>query len=125
MLNNDWPDTNSYLFQNQRPKYLDKMPPFSKYNRKTTNAIELDGFTRINSTKDETIRIEVLKLQALLASNYLPVECLREIEQFLDHEEVDGSLAFRTLCNQNTEAVAVILVEECPEALLQFAKVID
>lgn len=124
LLNEDWPDSSSYLFKNLRPKYLDKMPPIAKDYQKIKSAINSNEFSRVNNVdQQEPIRIELLKLQALLASNYLPVDCLREIEQFLDCEEIDGSLAFRTLCNRNTEDVAIDLVEKCPQAVLQYAKV--
>lgn len=123
LLSENWPDTSLYLFKNQRPKYLDKMPPIAKDYQKIICTLDLNEFSKTNNAKDDTVRIEILKLQAILASNSLPVECLREIEQFLDREDVDGSLAFRTLCNRDTIAVTTLLIEKCPQAVLQYAKV--
>lgn len=124
LLNRDWQDEDAYLFESQRPKYLDKMPPCEKDYQKIINAVDLHEFSRLNNAENnKTVRIEVLKLQALMASDSLPVECLKEVEQFLNAEEVDGSLAFQTLLNRNTEIVTKVLMEECPQAVLQYAKV--
>ena len=121
----DWQDDDAYLFESQRPKYLDRMPPCAKDYQKIMNAVDMNEFSRLNNVENEkTIRIEVLKLQALMASDFLPDECLQEVEKFLDAEEVDGGLAFRTLCNRNTETVTQMLMEKCPQAVLQYAKVL-
>ncbi|XP_011496672.1 PREDICTED: uncharacterized protein LOC105361260 [Ceratosolen solmsi marchali] len=120
---NHWPDDDAYLFESRRPKYLDKMPPCAKDYQKIINAVDFDEFSKLNNAESiKTVRIEVLKLQALMASEFLPGECLEEVEQFLDTEQVDGDTAFRILCNRNTEAVTQILLEKCPQAVLQYAK---
>jgi hypothetical protein len=108
----DWPNDDAYLFESQRPKYLDKMPPCAK------------DYQKINQSENtKPVRFEVFKLQALMASEFLPAECLQEVEQFLDTEHIDGDTAFRILCNRNTEDVTQILIEKCPQAVLQYAKV--
>lgn len=124
LADKEWQDDDAYLFESQRPSYLDKMPPCAKDYNKIINALDMDEFSKLNNAdNDKTVRIEILKLQALMASDFLPAECLLEVEQFLNTEDIDGSLAFRTLCNRNTEAVTQMLMEQCPQALLQYAKV--
>lgn len=125
LLNKDWQEDDAYLFESQRPKYLDRMPPCAKDYHKIINAADFDEFSKLNNAENKKIvRNEVLKLQALMASDFLPTECLQEVEQFLENEEVEGSLAFRTLCNQSTEQVTEMLIEKCPQAVLQYAKVL-
>lgn len=125
LSNKDWQDEDAYLFESQRPKYLDKMPPCAKDYHKIINAADIDEFSRLNSAENEKkVRIEVLKLQALMASDFLPTECLQEVEQFLKNEKVEGSLAFSTLYNRNIETVTEMLIEKCPQAMLQYAKVL-
>ncbi|KAJ8683042.1 hypothetical protein QAD02_018834 [Eretmocerus hayati] len=121
--NENWLDDDAYLFESQRPKYLNRMPPCAKDYQKIMNAVDLDEFSKLNNAVDDkTVRIEVLKLQALMASDFLPAECLHEIQQFLNTEKIDGDLAFRTLCIKNTETVTQMLIESCPQAVLQYAK---
>ncbi|XP_058797325.1 BLOC-2 complex member HPS3 [Phymastichus coffea] len=123
LADGEWKNYDAYLFKSQRPKYLDKMPPCLKDYKKIMNALDLDDFSKLNNANnDKTIRVELLKLQALMASDFLPAECFKEVEQFLNTEEIDGSLAFHTLCNRNTEAVTQMLIEQCPQAVLQYAK---
>ncbi|XP_012261497.2 uncharacterized protein LOC105689218 [Athalia rosae] len=111
-------DEEIYLFANYRPLYLNKLPPYSTDCKKVLNLEEPKNASEIL----KPIRSEVPKLQALLASGYLPIECVREVKQFLDSQEIEGSLAFKTLCISDTEIVTRMLMAECPHAVLQFAK---
>ena len=123
--NEVWFDEESFLFQSQRPKYLDKMPPFAKDYQKIINATDLEEFSRLNNAEnDKNIPLEVIKLQALMASEFLPAECHQEVEQFLNTAEIIGSLSFHTLCNRDIESNTQILIDKCPQAALQYARVI-
>lgn len=109
-----------YLFANHRPLYLNKLPPYSRFCRKLLGREESDNDSELTT---KLIRSEVPKLQALLASGHLPVECMREVKQFLDNQEIEGTFAFKTLCISDTEIVTRMLIVEYPQALLQYAKV--
>lgn len=110
-----------HLFANKRPLYLNKMPPCSK-NYGVDLQVEIIE-ELADSEINKNVRNEILKLQALIASGYLPVECLQEILQFLETEEIEGSLSLKSLCNQNTDMVTKILLEQCPQVILFYAKV--
>lgn len=112
-------DEEVYLFAKQRPFYLNKLPPYSTDCRKQPNNRE---DSKNGSEVTKPIRSEVPKLQALLASGYLPNECVREVKQFLDNQEIEGNLALKTLCIADTELVTRMLMVEYPQAVLQYAK---
>lgn len=111
----DISDEKEYLFENMRPLYLDKMRPNTEESK---NSVPTKSKGR-----EKIVRREALKLQALLASGYLPAECLQEIEEFLKAHSVDGDLSFRVLSMGNLDGT-MMLLENCPQALLQYAKVI-
>lgn len=112
-----------YLFANFRPRYLDKMPPYTKDYQKILNVVDLKDLADLRKSENEqVVRSEVFKLQALLASGFLPVECLQEVKHFLESQDINGSLAFRTLCSEDTEVVTRMLMDDCPQAALQYAK---
>ncbi|XP_014236252.1 uncharacterized protein LOC106658696 [Trichogramma pretiosum] len=120
---NEWQYEDNYLFESRRPKYLDKMPPIAKDYQKIMDASDFEELCQLNISENKKyVRIEVLKLQALMASDFLPNECLQEVEQFLDAEQIQGSLSFRTLCNKNTESITHLLIDKCPQAVLPYAK---
>ncbi|XP_046420236.1 Hermansky-Pudlak syndrome 3 protein [Neodiprion fabricii] len=108
----------AYLFANKRPLYLNKLPPYS------TECKRVQRHEEINNTCDviKSIRSEVPKLQALLASGYLPAECIREVKQFLETQEIEGHLALKSLCITDNEIVTRMLMIEYPQAVLQYAK---
>lgn len=109
-----------HLFANKRPVYLNKMPPCSKNYGLDLNSEIIDELA--DGEIEKNVRCEILKLQALIASGYLPGECLQEILQFLETEEILGSLSLKSLCNQDTEMVSKILLEQCPQVILFYAK---
>lgn len=124
-INEEKKDGDSYLFESQRPKYLDNMPPCARNYHKILNSEDLDEFSNTSNEENErNVRTEYLKLQALLSNDRLPIECLNEVEKFLDAETIDGSLALRTLCNRDTKAITQMLIDECPQAVLSYAKVL-
>uniref|UniRef100_A0A0C9RKX0 HPS3 protein n=1 Tax=Fopius arisanus TaxID=64838 RepID=A0A0C9RKX0_9HYME len=92
------------LFGNFRPEFLDH--PILYKN---------DG------VKGE-IRMEVIKLQALLASGYLSNECYEEVKRFLETQSIEGGLSFKLLCVRDTEKGIQLLAERCPQVLLMYAK---
>lgn len=109
-------DDEEYLFENLRPPFLDKI---------TSTTLDDKNSAKLKSKpRDKCVRNEILKLQALLASGYLPDECLQEIEEFLKVHRIDGDLSFRLLCVDNSEGTTM-LMESCPQALFQYAKVME
>jgi hypothetical protein len=62
-------------------------------------------------------------LQCLLCSGKLPPECLSEVRQFVHtHPQLHGNLSLQVLCVPTREATNILL-DFCPHALLQYAKV--
>ncbi|XP_054001968.1 uncharacterized protein LOC128888833 [Hylaeus anthracinus] len=113
----------NFIFSKFRPDYLDRMPPYAKDYQKILNANYLKDIGNIEKTDAEkTIPAELFKLQLLLSCDFVPNECLLEVKQFLETQEIDGSLSLKTLCIQNTEEVTSMLMENCPQAVMQYAK---
>ncbi|KZC15171.1 PREDICTED: uncharacterized protein LOC107193140 [Dufourea novaeangliae] len=113
----------NFIFSKFRPDYLDRMPPYAKDYQKMLNTNNVKDLANIDKTvSDKTIPAELFKLQLLLSCDFVPNECLHEVKQFLDSQEIEGSLSLKTLCIQNIEEVTVLLMENCPQAIIQYAK---
>ncbi|CAK9819454.1 BLOC-2 complex member HPS3 [Anthophora quadrimaculata] len=113
----------NFMFAKFRPHYLNGMPPYAKDYQKVLNMCDLKDLTDIEKTDSEkTIPTELFKLQSVLSCDFIPNECLYEVKQFLETQEIDGSLSLKTLCIQNTEEVTALLMENCPQAVVQYAK---
>ncbi|XP_031844426.1 BLOC-2 complex member HPS3 [Nomia melanderi] len=113
----------NFIFSKFRPDYLDRMPPYAKDYQKMLNTNNLKDLANIDKTDSEkAIPAELFKLQLLLSCDFVPNECLHEVRQFLDTQEVEGSLSLKTLCIQDREEVTTILMENCPQAVVQYAK---
>ncbi|XP_076646391.1 BLOC-2 complex member HPS3 [Halictus rubicundus] len=114
---------NNFIFSKFRPDYLDRMPPYAKDYQKMLNANNLKDLANIDKTENEKdIPAELFKLQWLLSCDFVPNECFHEVKQFLETQEVEGSLSLKTLCIQDTEEVTAMLMENCPQAVVQYAK---
>ena len=113
----------NFIFSKFRPDYLNRMPPYAKDYQKMLNANNFKDLANIDKTDSEkNIPAELFKLQLLLSCDFVPNECLHEVKQFLETQDIDGSLSLKTLCIQDTEQVTVILMESCPQAVVQYAK---
>lgn len=108
------------LFGKLRPLFLDHPLLYAKNKYERIKKIQNDDK---EESKKYIVRSEVRKLQALLISSYLPSECFHEVKHFLDTQNIEGSLSFRILCTKNTEQGIQLLADECPQLLLEFAKV--
>lgn len=120
-------NSTAVLFVNSRPLFLQKMPPFApnlskklislQSGQKETEDVDMkvqDG----NNQNNESL----IKLQALLCSGRLPKECLVEVYQFVQsHPQLHGNLSLQVLCLPPREGSNVLL-NFCPQVLLQFAK---
>lgn len=117
-------DKEYFMFAKYRPGYLNKMPPYAKDYQKILNMNDFKDLTNLNnaSESEKIIPKELFKLQSVLSCEFLPVECLHEVKQFLETQNIDGSLSLKTLCIQNTEEVTTILMNNCPQAIVQYAK---
>lgn len=117
-------DKEYFMFAKYRPNYLNKMPPYAKDYQKILNMNDFKNLENYNNTSEteKIIPKELFKLQSILSCEFLPVECLHEVKQFLETQNIDGSLSLKTLCIQNTEEVTTILMDSCPQAIVQYAK---
>ncbi|XP_063986922.1 uncharacterized protein LOC135167552 [Diachasmimorpha longicaudata] len=68
------------------------------------------------------VRLEVIKLQALLASGHLSNECYEEVKRFLETQSIEGGLSFKMLCVRDAEKGVELLADRCPQVLLMYAK---
>ncbi|EZA50439.1 hypothetical protein DMN91_009906 [Ooceraea biroi] len=117
-------DKEYFMFARYRPNYLSKMPPYAKDYQRILNMNDFKDLANYNNVSDteKIIPKELFKLQSVLSCEFLPVECLHEVKQFLETQNIDGGLSLRTLCIQNTEEVTTILMDNCPQAVVQYAK---
>ncbi|KAI4481643.1 hypothetical protein M0804_009164 [Polistes exclamans] len=113
-----------FVFAKCRPQYLNKMPPYMKDYQKIVTTNDFKDFINMTAASDsgKTIHPELFKLQCVLSYEFLPLECLQEVKQFLESQNIDGSLSLKTLYIQNTEEITIILMDNCPQAVLQYAK---
>lgn len=118
-------DKDYFMFAKYRPIYLNKMPPYAKDYQKILSMNDFKDLANFNNASEtgKVISKELFKLQSILSCEFLPVECLHEVKQFLETQNIDGSLSLKTLCIQNTEEVTTILIDSCPQAVVQYAKV--
>nr|XP_034177945.1 uncharacterized protein LOC117603176 [Osmia lignaria]XP_034177946.1 uncharacterized protein LOC117603176 [Osmia lignaria] len=121
--NNVQESYDNFMFAKFRPHYLNGMPPYATDYQKVLNMCDLKDFINIDKTDTEkTVPTELFKLQSILSCDFIPNECLYEVKQFLETQEIDGSLSLKTLCIKNTEEVTALLMEKCPQAVVQYAK---
>lgn len=118
-------DKEYFMFAKYRPSYLNKMPPYAKDYKKILNMNDFKDLTNFNnaSETEKIVPKELFKLQSILSCEFLPVECLHEVKQFLETQNIDENLSLKILCIQNTEEVTIILMDSCPQAVTQYAKV--
>lgn len=118
-------DNEYFMFAKYRPSYLNKMPPYAKDYQKILNMNDFKDLANFNnmSESEKVVPRELFKLQSVLSCEFLPVECLHEVKQFLETQNIDGGLSLKTLCISNTEEVTTILMDNCSQAVLQYAKV--
>ncbi|KAG5311825.1 HPS3 protein, partial [Acromyrmex insinuator] len=117
-------DKEYFMFAKYRPSYLNKMPPYAKDYKKILSMNDFKDITNFSNTSEneKTIPKELFKLQSVLSCEFLPIECLHEVKQFLETQNIDGNLSLKTLCIQNTEEVTIILMDSCPQTVVQYAK---
>ncbi|XP_020291061.1 Hermansky-Pudlak syndrome 3 protein [Pseudomyrmex gracilis] len=116
-------DKEYFMFAKYRPSYLNKMPPYAKDYQRIFNTSDFKDLEKdFASESEKTIPKELFRLQSVLSCEFLPVECLHEVKQFLETQNIDGSLSLKTLCIHNTEEVTTLLMDNCPQAVVQYAK---
>ncbi|KAK7788466.1 hypothetical protein R5R35_014523 [Gryllus longicercus] len=114
----------SILFIDKHLPFLQKMPPFApSLSKKLMSMQSGKKETEHTCNEDNSQNSESLvKLQALLCSSRLPKECLVEVYQFVQsHPQLYGNLSLQVLCLPAREG-ATVLMNFCPQVLLQFAK---
>nr|XP_022901998.1 Hermansky-Pudlak syndrome 3 protein homolog [Onthophagus taurus]XP_022901999.1 Hermansky-Pudlak syndrome 3 protein homolog [Onthophagus taurus]XP_022902000.1 Hermansky-Pudlak syndrome 3 protein homolog [Onthophagus taurus] len=111
-----------FLFSNFRYEYLDKMPPYqpeitSKLYQATLNK-PIESENQPNPDADFVLK----KLQAILCSPIANKHILVDLVVFLDmNENLRGHLSMLSIILLINEAIS-LLVEKCPQCLLQFGK---
>lgn len=115
---------NSYLFAAHRFEYLDQMPPFQIeiiakiYETCVENYPNKEQFEP-NNEADFILK----KLQALLCSQIIPKQVIAEVNGFLSvNEHLRGNESLQSVIMGNNDAV-MLLIDACPQCLLQFGKV--
>lgn len=107
------------LFGGLRPEFLDDPRLYQLDRRDEDRSGDGDG----ENEEKPGPRLEVMKLQGLLASGQLSNECYEEVKRFLETQSIEGSLSFKVLCVRDTEKGIQLLAERCPQVLLMYAKV--
>lgn len=113
-----------YLFSNFRYEYLDKMPPFQiEVTSKLYQAcIENYPVKEVHQPNEETDLI-LKKLQALLCSHVIPKQVIAEVNGFLSvNEGLRGNESLQSITMGTNDAI-LLLIDACPQCLLQFGKV--
>ncbi|XP_049805068.1 Hermansky-Pudlak syndrome 3 protein homolog [Schistocerca nitens] len=122
----DSADKSPVLFESCHFEFLQKMPPFASnlsekllaHQRGENTDPKIQPSDEDKGHKNESL----VKLQCLLCSGKLPKECVVEVYQFVQtHPQLHGNLSLQVLCVSTKEATNVLL-NFCPQTLLQFAK---
>ena len=121
---NDKKSQESYLFASFRYDYLDKMAPFQVEITSKLYEACLENYTaketfRTNEDADFVLK----KLQAVLSSQIVSKQVIGEVNAFLSlNENLRGSLSLQSIIMNTNDAVQ-LLIDACPQCLLQFGKV--
>ncbi|XP_030747037.1 uncharacterized protein LOC115875658 [Sitophilus oryzae] len=112
-----------YLFSELRYEYLEKMPPFQIDITTKLYEVCVDGFQpRTTSSGSAEADIILKKIQALLCSKIVPKQVIIEVNGFLAlNENLRGSDSLKSITMGINDAV-LLLIDVCPQCLLQFAK---
>ncbi|XP_056637368.1 uncharacterized protein LOC130445640 isoform X1 [Diorhabda sublineata] len=112
-----------YLFSSLRWEYLDKMPPFQiEINSKLYEACNENYPVKEQWPANEEADIILRKLQALLCSQVVPKPVLLEVNGYLSvNENLRGNVSLQSILMLTNDAV-LLLIDNCPQCLLQFAK---
>ncbi|XP_069678464.1 BLOC-2 complex member HPS3 isoform X2 [Periplaneta americana] len=115
------------LFESKRLAFLGKMPPYAADLSKRLVSLQdgvgsaLENLKPVKSGANLS-NDSLFKLQCLLCSGKLPRECLIEVHQFVQsHPHLHGNLSLQVLCVPTREATNILL-DFCPQALLQYTK---
>ncbi|XP_063922297.1 uncharacterized protein LOC135136807 [Zophobas morio] len=120
---NDKKSQESYLFASFRYDYLDKMAPFQVEITSKLYEACLENYTaketfRANEDADFVLK----KLQAVLSSQIVSKQVIGEVNAFLSlNENLRGSLSLQSIIMNTNDAVQ-LLIDACPQCLLQFGK---
>lgn len=117
-------NNNAYLFAEVRFEYLDKMPPFQiEITSKLYESCVENYPCKQQYEPNEEADIILKKLQALLCSQVIPKQVMAEVNGFLSvNENLRGNESLQSITMGNNDA-ALLLIDACPQCLLQFGKV--
>lgn len=113
-----------YLFSNLRYEYLDKMPPFQIEITSKLYESCLENYPcKQQFEPNEEADLILTKLQALLCSQVIPKQVIAEVNGFLSvNENLRGNESVQSITMGTNDAV-LLLIDFCPQCLLDFAKV--
>ncbi|CAG2066532.1 unnamed protein product [Timema podura] len=125
-INTTGPNPNKVFqmfLEDLRPRFLNKLPPFaSDSSKRIVSSFKIDDEEMTNDHR-KYHKITLIKLQSLLCWRRLPGVCAVEVYQFLKrHPQLYGNLSLLVLCMPVNE-VTNIIMDFCPQALLQCAEV--
>lgn len=114
----------TYLFGQFRHTYLDKMPPFQIEITSKLYEACLENYTPKECYRpNEEADLVLKKLQAILSSQIVSKQVLGEVNAFLSlNENLRGGLSLQSIIMSTNDAVQ-LLIDDCPQCLLQFGKV--
>lgn len=99
------------------------MPPFQVELTSKLYELHRDGSIKETVDFDGETKEVLRKLQALLCTQVIPPAVLKEVRMFLDvNKEMKGNLGLNSILLDAETAIGV-LVEGCPQCLVQFARV--
>lgn len=113
----------TYLFSNFRHDYLNKMPPFQmEITSKLYEACLKKNCIREAILENKEADGILRKLQAILCSPITSRQIIVEVVAFLElNDNLRGCLSLQSIILNVNEAVN-LLVDKCPQCLLQFGK---
>lgn len=114
----------NYLFATFRYDYLDKMPPFQVEITSKLYEACLENYTpKQNFKPNEEADLVLKKLQAILSSQIVSKQVLSEVGTFLTlNDNLRGNLSLQSIIVSTNDGVQ-LLIDACPQCLLQFGKV--
>lgn len=111
------------LFIDERFRYLDWMPPFEDNLMNILND-EVEAKTKHYdfATLDRDLLITLIKLQALLCSNELTSDIVKEILQFIQGNQTIIGFESILVCIYPLHQSIDLIIKNCPQCILEYGR---